>query len=219
MRLVSTKELEAALVLERQKHIDRYGGEESLAGDYAKAICARFEKFIKKGMGERVTDEEHLSKEFRSMSMALLENEIPDVYKKTVSCIEAGYALMLSYQKTVPCTLLESVAYAALEVNRENSDASTLAMKVYDDSSEAEKQAIDKILLALSGRSFESLSLDYMIGQVAKGTKVRHKEYGKGTVTGRSNYCNLYVKFETGTRIFPYPDSFEKGWLTIEDDC
>lgn len=47
------------------------------------------------------------------------------------------------------------------------------------------------------------------------GVIVRHKEYGKGTVA-KIVGGNIYVTFEKGQRIFPYPEAFIKGYLTLE---
>lgn len=49
---------------------------------------------------------------------------------------------------------------------------------------------------------------------ITPGAKVMHKEYGTGTISKLST-DKLYVSFNGRKRIFPYPDSFIKGYLTI----
>lgn len=50
-----------------------------------------------------------------------------------------------------------------------------------------------------------------------KGTIVEHKEYGKGIIIGNDAVNDLYVDFFGITRIFPYPESFDKGYLHTSD--
>ena len=47
---------------------------------------------------------------------------------------------------------------------------------------------------------------------IASGTRVKHKEYGIGIVT-EINGDKIYVSFDIGLRIFPFPKAFIKGDL------
>lgn len=49
---------------------------------------------------------------------------------------------------------------------------------------------------------------------VTEKSIVNHKNYGAGIVT-RITEKKIYVEFDGQSRIFPYPESFEKGWLTL----
>ncbi len=48
------------------------------------------------------------------------------------------------------------------------------------------------------------------------GTKVRHKEYGFGSITKVSKE-SVYVSFDGRTRIFPLPDAFLKGYISLAE--
>ena len=50
--------------------------------------------------------------------------------------------------------------------------------------------------------------------KVKVGASVFHKNYGKGTIS-RIIEENIYVSFDCGSRIFPYPEAIEKEWLTL----
>ena len=47
---------------------------------------------------------------------------------------------------------------------------------------------------------------------VAIGSKVNHRVYGEGTITNIKS-TNIYVVFDVGLRIFPYPDAINKEYL------
>lgn len=49
---------------------------------------------------------------------------------------------------------------------------------------------------------------------VKEETIVHHNKFGAGTVR-KIEGGNIYVEFGCGLRLFPYPDAFEKGWLTL----
>ena len=51
---------------------------------------------------------------------------------------------------------------------------------------------------------------------IVYGTKVVHKEYGNGTIT-KVLPDKIYVSFNGRNRIFPWPESFIKGYLAIID--
>lgn len=51
---------------------------------------------------------------------------------------------------------------------------------------------------------------------ITPGTRVTHKEYGIGTITNKTSE-KIYVAFSDRHLIFSYPDSFIKGYLTIND--
>ena len=44
------------------------------------------------------------------------------------------------------------------------------------------------------------------------GVTVFHKDYGEGEISKMTEE-KIYVRFECGMRIFPYPEAFEKGYL------
>ena len=48
------------------------------------------------------------------------------------------------------------------------------------------------------------------------GTKVRHKEYGFGSITEASEE-SVYVSFDGRIRIFPLPDAFLKGYISLAE--
>ena len=48
---------------------------------------------------------------------------------------------------------------------------------------------------------------------IAPGTKVYHKEYGPGIVD-KIVVDKIYVSFDRGPRIFPYPEAMLNGYLT-----
>ena len=43
---------------------------------------------------------------------------------------------------------------------------------------------------------------------------VSHKDFGEGTII-KINEENVYVEFDIGVRIFPYPKAFEKEYLVL----
>ena len=49
---------------------------------------------------------------------------------------------------------------------------------------------------------------------VDTGVSVFHKDYGEGTISKLTD-DKVYVEFEGKQRIFPYPDAFEKEYLTL----
>lgn len=93
--------------------------------------------------------------------------------------------------------------------------SSSEAMFLYRNFTEKERNAVDKIFTVLTGKSFQSMSEDWLVGLVTEGSIVRHKEYGKGSVSRLTkNY--IYVDFDGRQKIFPYPEAFKKEWLTLE---
>ena len=51
--------------------------------------------------------------------------------------------------------------------------------------------------------------------QIENSSIVYNKDYGKGTVI-KIKDDNIYVAFDIGQRVFPYPEAFEKEYLTAD---
>lgn len=93
--------------------------------------------------------------------------------------------------------------------------SSSEAVFLYRNFTEKERNAVDKISTVLTGKSFQSLMEDWLVGLVDEGSIVRHKEYGKGSVS-RITKNHIYVDFDGRQKIFLYPAAFKKEWLTLE---
>lgn len=86
------------------------------------------------------------------------------------------------------------------------------AMSAYLNCSKSERAAVDTVFTALTGHGFKPLVERYMLLMLGKSTVVMHKDYGQGTVS-KIEDGNIYVVFEKGLRIFPYPEAFIKKYL------
>lgn len=76
-----------------------------------------------------------------------------------------------------------------------------------------DKKAVDRAFAALTGYSLGDIINVWASGYMEEGSAVKHKEYGEGTVWKVSG-GTVYVKFQKGIRLFPYPDAFIKKYLT-----
>ena len=89
------------------------------------------------------------------------------------------------------------------------------AMSAYLNCSESGRAAVDSVFAALTGNGFKPLVERYMLTMLGENSVVFHKEYGEGSVS-KIEDGNIYVTFEKGLRIFPYPEAFIKSYLTLE---
>lgn len=86
------------------------------------------------------------------------------------------------------------------------------AMSAYLNCSESGRAAVDSVFTALTGQGFKALVERYMLSMLGENSVVIHKEYGEGSVS-KIEDSNIYVTFEKGMRIFPYPEAFIKKYL------
>lgn len=89
------------------------------------------------------------------------------------------------------------------------------AMSAYLNCSESGRAAVDSVFTALTGQGFKPLVERYMLTMLGENSVVFHKEYGEGSVS-KIEDGNIFVTFEKGLRIFPYPEAFVKEYLTLE---
>lgn len=96
---------------------------------------------------------------------------------------------------------------------KKDGNTQTDIITAYTGFGDPDKKAVDRVFAALTGYSLGDIINVWASGYMEEGSAVRHKEYGEGTVWKISG-GTVYVKFQKGIRLFPYPDAFIKEYLT-----
>ena len=80
------------------------------------------------------------------------------------------------------------------------------------------KVALPKSSEQESMSSSEITKWEEILSKIHEGTIVSHKTFGAGTVSSFKNGMKkIEVQFSSGTKMFIFPDSFIKGFLSLEN--
>lgn len=96
---------------------------------------------------------------------------------------------------------------------KKDGNAQADIITAYTGFGDPDKKAVDRVFAALTGYSLGDIINVWASGYMEEGSAVKHKEYGEGTVWKVSG-GTVYVEFQKGIRLFPYPDAFIKEYLT-----
>ena len=59
--------------------------------------------------------------------------------------------------------------------------------------------------------------LESILPKIKSGATVNHTKFGKGIIIGlKDRNTKIVIRFDTGEKVFVFPDSFIKGFLSLE---